>query len=348
MNWQDALAWTQARNAANWLGHADWRLPNAKELQSIMDYTRSPATTNSAAMNALFLVTPISTNEYPYYWTSTTHLDNMGAVYLCPGRGLGWMQLPPLNQWQLYDVHGAGCQRSDPKTGSASSYPHGLGPQGDVIRIENYVRLVRGGAIVPVEMSSFKARALPGSMRVLLEWTTEREVNNLGFTVERRPAGGSSWEEVPGGFIAGHGTVQTRQAYSYIDTSPSTGVWAYRIKQIDADGASEYSDVRTVSVDASPAERPSEIALRVYPNPSASSASISYVLPTEGDVTISICNSLGVTVREIPVGNQSAGSYEKLVEANDLAAGVYMCSILVRSGSGSRLSRATERLLLVR
>jgi hypothetical protein len=41
------------------------------------------------------------------------------------------------------DVHGAGAQRSDPKTGDASDYPQGHGPQGDVIRINNYVRCVR-------------------------------------------------------------------------------------------------------------------------------------------------------------------------------------------------------------
>jgi hypothetical protein len=41
------------------------------------------------------------------------------------------------------DVHGAGAQRSDPKAGSASDFPDGFGPQGDAIRIDNLVRLVR-------------------------------------------------------------------------------------------------------------------------------------------------------------------------------------------------------------
>lgn len=44
------------------------------------------------------------------------------------------------------DVHGAGCQRSDPKTGSPDDYPTGYGPQGDAIRIDNYVRCVRDAA----------------------------------------------------------------------------------------------------------------------------------------------------------------------------------------------------------
>ena len=44
-------------------------------------------------------------------------------------------------QWQ--DVHGAGAQRSDPKSGDPANFPTGRGPQGDAIRINNYVRLVR-------------------------------------------------------------------------------------------------------------------------------------------------------------------------------------------------------------
>jgi hypothetical protein len=65
------------------------------------------------------------------------------AAYVAFGEGLGWMQDPFTYQYELMDVHGAGCQRSDPKTGNPEDYPYGHGPQGDVIRIYNYVRLVR-------------------------------------------------------------------------------------------------------------------------------------------------------------------------------------------------------------
>ncbi|MFR9578660.1 MAG: hypothetical protein SNG45_07410, partial [Rikenellaceae bacterium] len=41
------------------------------------------------------------------------------------------------------NIHGAGAQRSDPKSGDPSKYATGRGPQGDAIRIYNYVRLVR-------------------------------------------------------------------------------------------------------------------------------------------------------------------------------------------------------------
>ena len=149
LNWQQALDYVQQKNSENYLGYSDWRLPNVKELQSIVDYTRSPATTNSAAINSLFNSTQITDEggnpNYPFYWSGTTH-NNMvtgdHAAYVAFGEALGWMQ-DMMGNYQLLDVHGAGAQRSDPKSGNPSDYPYGHGPQGDVIRIYNYVRLVR-------------------------------------------------------------------------------------------------------------------------------------------------------------------------------------------------------------
>ena len=151
LNWKDALAWVQLKNKENYLGFSDWRLPNAKELQSIVDYKRAPDVTNSASIDPVFNCTKISNEggkvDYPYYWTSTTHLEGMTpgqmAIYICFGRGLGFMTPPYGGTTSLLDVHGAGCQRSDFKSGSESDYPTGHGPQGDVVRILNYIRLVR-------------------------------------------------------------------------------------------------------------------------------------------------------------------------------------------------------------
>lgn len=149
MNWQEALAWAESLEYA---GHSDWRLPNAKELQSMVDYSRSPATTQSATIDPIFKVSRVKEgkeNDFPYYWSSTTHQRGRGgsaAVYISFGKGYGWMTDRRTGKKNLLDVHGAGCQRSDPKSGDLSSTPYGRGPQGDVLRINNYVRCVRGGA----------------------------------------------------------------------------------------------------------------------------------------------------------------------------------------------------------
>jgi hypothetical protein len=145
MVWGDALAYCEGLTLA---GHDDWRLPNAKELQSIVDYSRSPDTTGSAALDPLFDASPITDEagapDYPFYWSSTTHANHMNglnAAYVAFGRALGYMR----NAW--IDVHGAGAQRSDPKTGDPAAFPQGHGPQGDAIRIYNYARCVRGGDV---------------------------------------------------------------------------------------------------------------------------------------------------------------------------------------------------------
>ena len=149
MDWSEAITYCEALSTA---GADDWRLPNAKELQSIVDYSRSPSTTNSAAIDPLFSVTKITNeggmSDYPFYWSSTTHADLSGngafGAYVAFGRAMGKM----IVIWM--DVHGAGAQRSDPKSGNAASYANGHGPQGDAVRINNYVRCVRGGDVKAV------------------------------------------------------------------------------------------------------------------------------------------------------------------------------------------------------
>jgi hypothetical protein len=149
--WANALSYAENFTYA---GYSDWRLPDTKELQSIVDYTRSPATSNSAAINPIFNCSQI-TNEggaadYPWYWSNTTFssaspTNGASATYFCFGRATGYFQGIG---WT--DIHGAGSQRSDPKPSSFDGYTYnGNGyynansPQGDAVRIYNYARLVR-------------------------------------------------------------------------------------------------------------------------------------------------------------------------------------------------------------
>ncbi len=141
MTWQEALTYAEDLELA---GHDDWRLPNAKELQSIVDYSRAPDAANpdqvGPAIDPVFQLSQSGS----WHWTSTTHLENHTcgfAVYLCFGRAFGAMRGVRMN------VHGAGAQRSDPKTGDPKVWSGGNGPQGDEVRIYNYVRCVRGGGV---------------------------------------------------------------------------------------------------------------------------------------------------------------------------------------------------------
>jgi len=142
MDWKTALKYAETLRLA---GRSDWRVPTAKELQSIVDYTRSPQTTHSAAIDPVFQATKIKNPEgrdnWAYYWSSTTHLEDhtseTQAAYVAFGMAEGKMFDT------LMDVHGAGAVRSDPKSGSAKDYPQYQGPQGDERVVFNMVRCVR-------------------------------------------------------------------------------------------------------------------------------------------------------------------------------------------------------------
>jgi hypothetical protein len=183
------LMWQQADDGTvrNWLvsldyaenltlaGHDDWRLPNAHELQSIVDYSRSVQSSGSPAIDPVFNCTQIidegGNSNYGFYWTGTTHKgtmpDQVGtfAVYIAFGEGLGWMMTPDSTSYELQDVHGAGCQRSDPKAGDPDEYPYGHGPQGDVVRIDNFVRCVRN-----IDTGIEEGEGSPSSSGVSLEF----------------------------------------------------------------------------------------------------------------------------------------------------------------------------------
>lgn len=60
--WEDALKYCEGTNLA---GHTDWRLPNTKELQSLVDTTRY-----DPAIDTRYF--PDVMTGYNHYWTSTT------------------------------------------------------------------------------------------------------------------------------------------------------------------------------------------------------------------------------------------------------------------------------------
>ncbi|ACN17594.1 conserved hypothetical protein [Desulforapulum autotrophicum HRM2] len=149
MEWQDALAYCEDLEYAS---HTDWRLPNAKELQSIVDYTRmpdatdntTPSTPGAAIDTNFFNITPFTNyngdEDWGFFWSASTHKSSNGnggwGAYIAFGRALGYMG----DGW--VDIHGAGCERSDPKYDDGTDYSEGHGPQGDAVYVYNYVRPV--------------------------------------------------------------------------------------------------------------------------------------------------------------------------------------------------------------
>jgi|JI8StandDraft_1071087.scaffolds.fasta_scaffold19346_2 hypothetical protein len=138
IDWEHALAYAQTQNNANYLGHDDWRLPNTKELQSLVDYTRSPYATNvvnvGPAINTLFTCTSILNDggnaDYPYYWTSTSAISLANGAY----PSAWYVAVGQAEDGNGENLHGAGAVRFDKKL---------IGTGEGEERVLNYVRLVR-------------------------------------------------------------------------------------------------------------------------------------------------------------------------------------------------------------
>ena len=143
MDWEDALAYAESSTFA---GYDDWRLPNIKELQSIVDYTHSPSASDEADLGPaidtdffeiteLASGTTIYSTDYGYFWSSTNAYHSpaepeyLYAWYVAFGTA-------PDDTGD--DLHGAGAVRFDAKIEGSEM------EAGDDERVYNYVRLVRG------------------------------------------------------------------------------------------------------------------------------------------------------------------------------------------------------------
>ena len=118
---------------------------------------------------------------------------------------------------------------------------------------------------LPVELVSFTGREENGLVK--LSWVTASELNNDYFLVEHS-MDGLHFREI--GDVQGHGTTQDKQVYSFLHRQPVYPKNYYRLKQVDFDGAFEYSDVILVNINQVLEENALDFTM--YPNPTSGKA----------------------------------------------------------------------------
>jgi subtilisin family serine protease len=186
-------------------------------------------------------------------------------------------------------------------------------------RIDAYEAYLLALAMIPVELSSFTANS--NGSNVTLNWTTETETNNSGFSIERKSVFSNSWSEV--GFVPGFGTTTERKNYNYNDEDLRLGKYSYRLKQIDLDGTFEYSNVIEVDVMA-----PGGFSLgQNYPNPFNPATTIEYSIPEVSNVTITVYSIVGELAATLVSGSVEAGYHRINFDASNLPSGTYIYQI---------------------
>jgi hypothetical protein len=176
---------------------------------------------------------------------------------------------------------------------------------------------------LPIQLASVKVTG------TTMTWSTVSETRNYGFYVQR--------DAVDIAFIAGHGTTLQQHTYSYTD-HPLPGQYQYRLKQVDLDGTTTFSEGITVVVSA-----PREFTLaQNYPNPFNPSTKISFTLTKEGPVSLRVYDILGREVSTLVNEYRKPGQYTETFNGNQMSSGVYVC---VLSSSEGRL---TAQMMLLK
>jgi len=188
-------------------------------------------------------------------------------------------------------------------------------------------------SVLPVELTSFIV--LARCNKVELKWNTATEVKNYGFEIERSIRNVElrirNWDKI--GFVAGSGNSNSPKEYSFTDQTATSGSYSYRLKQIDNDGTSKYSDMVEVTVN----QIPNDYSLNQnYPNPFNPSTTITYDIPKTSFVKISVYDILGEEIKLLVNAEKNPGHYEIIFDAKELAGGIYYYSIKAGAFSQSK------------
>ena len=227
-------------------------------------------------------------------------------------------------------------------SGDFSSAATGASISGDAVSFTSvsladgyYALGAESDASLPVELTSFEVLSTRDNS-ITLGWTTESEINNLGFILDRR-AGTTDWIEIAS-FIThtelqGQGSVSHQTVYTYTDdTVMDIEVYDYRIADVDYDGNKEYHSLQILGVSPSSPLPESYVLYQNYPNPFNPITQIKYELPKLSLVNITIYDMMGRVVKTLMNEQQSAGYKSVQWNATNnagqpVSAGLYLYTI---------------------
>ncbi len=200
---------------------------------------------------------------------------------------------------------------------------------------------------LPVEISSFTIENQNSG--ILLKWTTESEIENLGFILERQCIVGanhdlpSSWSQIVSytsdDALTGYGSTSEKHDYQFTDKAVQPGVtYEYRLGDVDYNGKVTWHKTVEITVDAESVKLPVEFGLhKAYPNPFNPSVILSYGLKDAGQTTLQVYNMRGQMVETLVSTNKLVGNYNFVWQPVNLSAGVYI--VRLQSGNQTNLQK---------
>lgn len=167
---------------------------------------------------------------------------------------------------------------------------------------------------LPVELIDFQA-AVEGDNNVTLDWATATEKENRGFDIEMRNETDTDFRKI--GFVEGNGTTSEKHNYHFPVRNLGDGIWYFRLKQVDLNGKSEYSPVRSVRISA-------PFSVKVYPNPVRQNLNVVVFTEKESAVTFELINQLGQRFQPATAEQSLQRGFNSLnLDLSQIPAGIY-------------------------
>lgn len=170
--------------------------------------------------------------------------------------------------------------------------------------------------LLPVNLTSFEGKSTADGN--LITWHTATETNNDHFVLQRAFGTTNNFEAIA--TIKGKGTTSLPSDYSFLDKDLKSGIYYYRLKQVDIDGSFQYSKI--VSIDSK-----SVVKLSVYPNPVSSLATVSVTGLNASQVQVRVFNTLGQQVLEQKTNLFQNDSFQ--IDMSKLLTGIYQLQVSV-------------------
>lgn len=196
-------------------------------------------------------------------------------------------------------------------------------PSGNILASDTQNGLfVLSEVSLPVELTEFVAER--DANTVFLNWVTESEVNNRKFVVERS-SDTKEWSGVLE--VAAAGNSQQREVYNAVDENPLPGNSWYRLRQVDNDGTTNFSEIVLVS------GGPDFKLNAVYPVPAnrGQDIRINFSQYSKASVNITLRDLMGRTLATL---NQEFGGgiHDVALSTENCIPGTYLVEILTDAG----------------
>ena len=172
---------------------------------------------------------------------------------------------------------------------------------------------------IPLPVELIDLNAVCAGNGVDLSWTTISEINSDYFSVERS-INGIGFERV--GIISAAGNSSSVREYNFTDNYSPTATVYYQLTQFDFDGRSYRYGPLAVNCRINGTDDYAD----VFPNPFTTDVTVLLNLAEGGNITLTISNTLGETVKSFSY-NLKKGTHQFPLMLDDFAPGFYNLTV---------------------